>query len=150
VPASVQQELVALAGRPGFSGWLDEALSLAFERHEPATARPEYAGALNRRLREVLGEALADAAWTDRRQAFFRDYVTEGLAAGSDASMLVRRMTFLMTLVASELSRSVPAVQTVEAARWLAGLSAGFVCDVVSELNRQRALRAGGVPSGAG
>jgi hypothetical protein len=130
----VQDELLALVAAPAFSDALSAAMQVAFERYEADTG-PEYLPDLAARFNNVLTQTLGRAASTDERRRFLRTFVRDGLAAGSDPNMLVRRSTLLVTLVASELTAGLEAHSRREGARWLAGFASGYVCDLLFELN---------------
>jgi hypothetical protein len=146
VPPDVRQELVALAGSRAFAVWLEEAVSLAFERYEPAEKASEYLNDLTKRFSDVLVHSLRVVGWSDERQSFFRKLVGDGMAAGSDPNLLFRRTAFLMTLVATELSRSLPVGASQEGTRWVAGFASGFLCDLVDELDRCARAAPGQMP----
>ena len=146
MPPDVRQELVALARSPAFALWLDEVVSVAFERYEAAEKVPGYLSDLARRFSDVIVHSLRVVGWSDERQSFFRKLVGDGMAASSDPNMLFRRTAFLVTLVATELSRSSPAAASQEGARWVAGFASGLLCDLVEELDRCARTATGQMP----
>jgi hypothetical protein len=138
VAPDIQHELLALAESGAFSARLSEGVSLAFEHYEAAMQRPDYLTELGSAFSQLLGQSLRTVGWSEQRHRFLQSFVRDGLAAGSDENMLVRRLTFLLSLVATELTGQLPPPRQREGAHWLAGLASGLVCDLLFELERCR------------